>query len=277
MSKIRSMSNLQQRIIAGVIGAVFVVTAIILNRWSYFALFSLIMIVCLIELYNHLLTKEQVRDKWYGIIMGFIINTIVFLICAGYLSIVFLLTIPVLIMTAFILKLFHPEDTNPFRSLATTMLAQFYLVLPFSCLHFIAFGGVTAYRYYIVLGVLLMLWASDTGAYFFGKTMGKNKLFERVSPKKTWEGFFGGLITSGFIAFILSRYFTDISLANWIVMSVLIVVFGTLGDLVESLFKRSLQIKDSGSLIPGHGGFLDRFDGLFIALPFIAAYLALIV
>lgn len=102
-----------------------------------------------------------------------------------------------------------------------------------------------------------------------------HKLFERVSPKKTWEGWIGGLVLAYAVAWIVSGYFTNFNRTDWMVIAGLIVVTGTLGDLVESLFKRSIQIKDSGSLLPGHGGFLDRFDGLFISVPFVFTYLLL--
>lgn len=120
-----------------------------------------------------------------------------------------------------------------------------------------------------------MLWASDTGAYLAGRTFGKTKLFERHSPKKTWEGSFGGLIISGLAAFILSRFFPGIETWQWLISSVIIVVFGTYGDLTESMLKRSYHIKDSGNIMPGHGGFLDRFDGLLLAAPLVYLFLLL--
>jgi phosphatidate cytidylyltransferase len=121
-----------------------------------------------------------------------------------------------------------------------------------------------------------MLWASDTGAYLFGSKFGKTRLFERHSPKKSWEGFFGGMLTSVAVAFVISLYFSEISFLIWSGMAVLIVCFGTLGDLVESMLKRSLDVKDSGSFLPGHGGLLDRFDGLLIGAPVVYSYLYLI-
>jgi phosphatidate cytidylyltransferase len=121
------------------------------------------------------------------------------------------------------------------------------------------------------MGMLLLLWASDTGAYFAGVRFGRTKLFERVSPKKSWEGSIGGALASGLTAAILCYFFTDVNPVHWVLLAIIMVVAGTYGDLVESLFKRSIAIKDSGSAIPGHGGFLDRFDGLLISAPFVAA------
>ena len=160
-------------------------------------------------------------------------------------------------------------------NIAYTFLGIIYVALPFAliCVLSMVLGR---YSWQIVLGCLFLLWASDTGAYFAGTNFGKTKLFERVSPKKSWEGSIGGFILAMFIAYILSIYFEDIEGWKWYVIGAIIVIAGTYGDLVESLFKRSIKIKDSGSVIPGHGGFLDRFDGLLLSVPFIIAFLKLV-
>ena len=118
-----------------------------------------------------------------------------------------------------------------------------------------------------------MTWANDTGAYLIGSQIGRTKLFPRISPKKTWEGSAGGVLVTFLAGYLLSRIFSDISLVDWCVLAGIVSIFGSLGDLVESMLKRSLQIKDSGNLLPGHGGFLDRFDAFIFLLPFAAAYL----
>ncbi len=139
--------------------------------------------------------------------------------------------------------------------------------MPFALLNLAAFRTGT-YNFEIIFGCLFILWASDTGAYFAGTYLGKTKLFERISPKKSWEGFFGGALLALVFALGIAHYFQSLSTVQWLVVWGIIMVGGTFGDLVESLLKRSIAIKDSGSSIPGHGGFLDRFDGLFLAAPF---------
>ncbi len=131
------------------------------------------------------------------------------------------------------------------------------------------------YHPLIVIGILLLTWASDTGGYFAGTAFGKTKLFQSISPKKSWEGLIGGAILTLVIAYLISLFADFLPLWKWMVMGVITVVAGTYGDLVESLFKRSIKIKDSGQTLPGHGGFLDRFDALLLSLPFIAAFLKL--
>ena len=179
-------------------------------------------------------------------------------------------------MTTFILKLFDQSENKPFLGTAYTWLGIIYVALPFSLLHFIAFAKGT-YEFQIVLGCLLLHWAHDVGAYFVGVRFGKTKLFERLSPNKSWEGSAGGAFLTLLVVFIGSNWSTTLTVWQWVIIGVLVIVAGTLGDLVESQLKRSMQIKDSGRSIPGHGGFLDRFDGLLISTPFIAAFLKIIV
>ena len=118
-----------------------------------------------------------------------------------------------------------------------------------------------------------MTWMNDTAAYIVGSQIGKTPLFPRISPKKTWEGTLGGLAGTLILAFLLNEYFEELILRDWLILAILVGLFGSLGDLVESMLKRSFAIKDSGRLLPGHGGFLDRFDGFIFMLPFAAAYI----
>ncbi|HEY1061883.1 MAG TPA: phosphatidate cytidylyltransferase [Daejeonella sp.] len=164
---------------------------------------------------------------------------------------------------------------NPFHNIAYTIFGVIFAALPFC--FFYALGFMDGdYSWHLPLAFLIMLWASDTGAYLFGITLGKNRLFERHSPKKSWEGFAGGLLCSLLSAFVLSIYFTELLLFHWLIVSVIIVSSGTLGDLSESMLKRSLSTKDSGSFLPGHGGLLDRFDGLLLAAPLVFVYLTFV-
>ena len=121
-------------------------------------------------------------------------------------------------------------------------------------------------------GYFIITWAYDTGAYLYGRQFGKHKLFERISPKKTWEGTIGGSGIALLVALVLFFIVKDVNLFDWIALTIMILVFGTFGDLVESLIKRNLKIKDSGSVLPGHGGILDRFDSILISAPFVFLY-----
>lgn len=173
----------------------------------------------------------------------------------------------------FILELFRKKE-KPFENIALTFLGIFYVAVPFSLLHHIlTISG--SYSYEILFGCWFILWSNDSGAYLAGSAFGKNKLFPRVSPGKSWEGSIGGAVIAYVITWIISGWYISISRADWYVIATILIVIGTLGDLVESLYKRSLQVKDSGTLLPGHGGILDRFDSLLMAVPFVFTYLYL--
>jgi len=176
------------------------------------------------------------------------------------------------------------KNENPVNSWAYTMLSQMYIALPLSMVSVLAFSrqqgtSEVVYTYIIPLSVFILLWCSDTGAYCAGSLFGKHKLFPRVSPGKTWEGSIGGgvlaMVAAGLIGWLTKGTSNDIgmSLPGWIGMAVVVVIFGTWGDLVESLFKRTLGIKDSGNILPGHGGMLDRFDSSLMAIPATVLYL----
>lgn len=163
----------------------------------------------------------------------------------------------------------NPQDC--YKCSSFLFMSLIYIALPFSLLNTILFTNSGEYNPYPLLALFILLWSSDVGAYVFGMAFGQkngHKLFPSVSPKKSWEGFFGGLITS-LIAGITIYYtkITEFSLTLILSLSVTVFLAGVLGDLAESLFKRNFDVKDSGSIMPGHGGLLDRFDGALIAFP----------
>ncbi len=269
MFGLEKFSNLTQRVIAGIVGATLLISAVVFSYWSFVGVFTLIMFLSLAEFYNLLGRAGLEPLRVWGFVLAallwmFILQNYLFEkpFLQTYFWIFPCFTIP------FLHKLYEKNDAKPFQNIAITFLGVLYVALPWVL--FMQAGFLMGkYVYEIPLGVLFCLWASDTGAYFAGRKFGKRKLFERISPKKTWEGFIGGFLLSQAVALILAFYFTDIEVWRWWAIAVIIVIFGTWGDLVESMLKRCLQIKDSGSLIPGHGGFLDRFDGLLIAMPWI--------
>ena len=150
-----------------------------------------------------------------------------------------------------------------------------YVSVPLTLSNLLVFGnnGSDGYDYRIILGIFILVWINDSFAYISGILFGKHKLFKKISPKKTWEGFTGGLLFTLTGGYILSKFFHGIQTTDWIVIALLISVFGTYGDLTESMFKRNLDIKDSGNLIPGHGGILDRIDSLLFCIPVTLFYL----
>lgn len=155
---------------------------------------------------------------------------------------------------------------TPFPNIGMYFLAGFYLAIPFILLLIIANGE--SYYPNRVLGLLLLVWTNDTGAYLFGRKFGKTKLFERISPNKTWEGTIGGAFFALLVSWGLSHVIYDFTLLQWLTLSIVAAVGSNIGDLIESMLKRSVGVKDSGTIMPGHGGVLDRFDAFVFCLPF---------
>ena len=253
-------------------GALIIVGSALFGEWSYGVIFSLICILSQLEFYKLVGLDGMLPLKSFGTLVGFMIFSLTFMVQGGMLSSKYYFLILPFWSVIFLIKLYKKTEKKPFSNIAITFLCIIYVAIPFALLNVLVFHG-GSYSYQIIVGCLLILWASDTGAYFAGVRFGKRKLFERVSPKKSWEGSMGGAVLAFSMGFVISRYFTIIDTWQWAVITGIIVVAGTYGDLVESLFKRSIAIKDSGSSIPGHGGFLDRFDGLLISTPFITAFL----
>ena len=270
---INNYSNLGQRAITAVIGALVVVSASIYSDWTYFIVFATILGFAQMEFYKLTGLDGMLPLRSFGTFLGLMIFTLTFMIEKEQLPNEYLyLIFPIVSVTIFI-KLYRKTDKKPITGVAFTYLGIFYVAVPFSLLNLAVFSVDAVYHFEILIGCLLILWASDTGAYFAGTKFGKTKLFERVSPKKSWEGFLGGAFSAIAVAFVLSQYFQVIADWKWLVIAGIIIIAGTYGDLIESLFKRSIEIKDSGNGLPGHGGFMDRFDGLLLSAPFITAFL----
>jgi phosphatidate cytidylyltransferase len=265
-------NNLTQRIIAGLAGSAAIITAVCINEWTYCLVFSIICLFSLLEFYKLAGLDGVLPQKSFGTLCGVSIFILSFLIEMNLVSFRYYILIFPIVSCVYMIKLYKKFERKPFTNIAYTFLGIFYVAVPFSLLNIATFEG-GEYNYEVIFGCLFILWASDTGAYIAGTLFGKRKLFERISPKKSWEGFFGGAVLALAFAVGMAQFLHSLTLVQWIVTGVIIVVGGTFGDLVESLLKRSIEIKDSGNSIPGHGGFLDRFDGLLISAPFIVAYL----
>lgn len=182
-----------------------------------------------------------------------------------------------LLIYLLIRELYLKKD-NPLGNWAASTLSQIYVALPFALLNALAFHynkyeGTVTYNPILPLSLFVFIWLSDTGAYCVGSLIGKHRLFERISPKKSWEGSIGGGIFSIASSFVFAHFFPFMSVWEWVGLAMVTVIFGTWGDLVESLMKRQFGIKDSGNILPGHGGLLDRFDSALLAIPAAVVYL----
>ncbi len=193
--------------------------------------------------------------------------------------------IPYLITIIYLMVIeLYAKNADPIANWAYTMMSQLYIALPFSMLAVLAFqvqpDGTVVYNIVLPLSVFVFLWINDSGAYCCGSLLGRHKLFPRISPAKSWEGSIGGglfVLGAGALIWYLTEKYgmnvTQMNMVEWMGLGLIVAVFGTWGDLVESLFKRTLGIKDSGNILPGHGGMLDRFDSSLLAIPAAVVYL----
>lgn len=273
-SHLSRYDNFTQRIIVAILGAFLLIFCITNGPLTYFIIFFLICLLAMLEFYKLSGLDGMIPLKTWGSITGMTLFTTTYLVEMQLINYkVYYLFFPLLFFIFFI-KLFKKTDKKPFTNIAYTILGVIYVSVPFSLLNF-TICNQGSYNYNIILGLIFLIWSSDTGGYLVGSRFGKTKLFMRISPKKTWEGFFGGLIFSIITALLISYLTNQTDYLTWIIIAIIVVITSTFGDLVESLFKRSIDIKDSGNLLPGHGGMLDRFDGLLLSVPFIVPYMKL--
>jgi phosphatidate cytidylyltransferase len=278
------LNNFFRRTLTGAYIVIFIMGGFWLHPVSFFLAGLIILVGTQYEYYT-MIRNTGVRPQIVtGIITGVAAYTISTLIAARYIpEKFFLLLIPLIILITFI-ELYRKQD-KPFDSLAHTFFGVIYTALPFSMFSFSAFGheglnsmlphGNIIFSPGIVIGFFLLIWANDTGAYLSGMTLGKHKLFERISPKKTWEGFIGGIIIAAVTGWLLSGWLGVVGKTEWIVIALIVSISGTYGDLVESMLKRSIGVKDSGTILPGHGGFLDRFDSALLSFPLVYLFILL--
>lgn len=271
------MSSFVTRSITGIVVVITITASVLASRYSFILLLYVIHLFALIEFYK-LIAKGQFYPH---VKEGLFLSTVLFGGMAPLLTHqadVRILFINVISVAVICISELYKNPSGSFQNLALTFFGLFYITLPvifFECIAFLPFEE-EAYQSKIILGYFILLWTSDSGAYAVGSLLGKHKLFERVSPKKTWEGSIGGgLLTLG-VGYVISLWSITLTVYDWMVISLIIVVMGTYGDLFKSLLKRSANVKDSGNLLPGHGGFLDRFDSLIGSAPFVFGYLSVV-
>lgn len=265
---------MKDTLIRSITGFVFVfimMASVFWSQWSFIAIISIVNMLALSEFYI-LFEKDGINpQKITGIIFGTYMIWALPLSFAGIIGIEFVfLVIPVLYLL--FLKALYKEHQKAFLKVGITILGLTYISLALSLFTMLAFTS-GKYSYEIIAGCLILLWVYDSSAYMFGRLFGKRPLFKSISPNKSHEGAWGGALLAIIASFIISHFFFHaLDLWHWVVIAIIIIVTGTFGDLIESLLKRNMNIKDSGTLLPGHGGILDRFDALFFASPFIFTF-----
>ena len=261
------MTNLLKRATSGFIYAVLFITAILYSKESYIVLISLFGFISIREF--------LILLKFNNIIIYILFVGLIYLPFSSLDSSVLIDVLLVLSISGSIqllVNLFIKKKNYPSNTIQKIDISIRYLLLSFAFLILLPFinGG---YEVSVILSLIIFIWVNDSFAFFVGKNLGKRKLFESVSPKKTIEGFLGGVFFTLITAFLVSYFCDFLSLTNLIVISLIASILGTIGDLVESKFKRQANTKDSGTIMPGHGGILDRLDSLLFVAPFVYLYI----
>lgn len=271
------MNNFLKRILTGIVLILVMVSAVMYSQYTFQILFYFISLLGLLEFYK-LMTLDFVM---YRKIAGSVFSTILYitslLVLNGISEIkLLLITIPMAFLIL-VIELFLSSE-KPFVNLAIMFFGISYVTIP--CIVVIGIPQIpfekNSYNYLMMLGYMCIVWSSDSGAYAFGKLFGKHLLFQRISPKKTWEGSIGGACCALIIAYVASLLITELTLTNWMLIAIITIVIGTFGDLIKSLLKRKAHVKDSGTILPGHGGILDRFDSLLSSSLLVFCYLYII-
>lgn len=271
-------NNLIQRTITGIVFVAVLVGCILWSPISFSLLFTLIAALSVHE-FGHLMNVYNgvSMNKTITALGGAYLFMALGSFCIGATDARIFLPYLFLLIYLMITELYL-KRTNPLGNWAYSMLSQLYIALPFALLNILAYhnspeSSSVTYNPILPLSIFVFIWLSDTGAYCVGSLIGKHRLFERISPKKSWEGSIGGAVFSIASSLIFAHCYPFFSIGQWAGLAAVVVVFGTWGDLTESLMKRQLGIKDSGNILPGHGGMLDRFDSALMAIPAAVIYL----
>jgi len=259
------MNNFIKRALTGASVVLAVVASIVVHPYAFLGLFVIGTFLLIKELEDMLCKTRNTFLFVTSAVLGIGIFVMSFLFFYNGMPSKWMLLLIFPLWALFLFVLFNRFE-NPFRKVAYYLLIAIYISMPMFSLNILAFSE-GSYSPYLLLSFFIMVWVNDTGAYIVGVNFGKHRLFERISPKKSWEGFWGGLVLTVFVAYLLHDWVGQGSLVLWLVSGFMVSVFATLGDLVESMLKRSVNIKDSGKILPGHGGVLDRFDGALFAAP----------
>jgi phosphatidate cytidylyltransferase len=268
---------LVQRSLTGIAFAAIMLAGIVIHQYIFAVVFTFFLLFTLFEFYKISENIGYEPSIKIGLVCSFLLFVIFFLAASHVIPYRYIF-LSILIPLFTLLPDLFDKRKNGFKNSMITIAGIIYIALPYSLLSFIIYPGISAnseFYPWVLIGIFLIIWMYDSMAYVFGSMLGKHKICERISPKKSWEGLIGGAVFAIIMAIVNALFFHELSLLDWIVIAILIVVFGTSGDFFESKLKREAGVKDSGNILPGHGGMLDRFDTVLFAVPVIFVWITL--
>lgn len=275
------MKKLLVRIATGAGFAITLLASILYGKISFGVLFLLITLLSVNEFCNIVKKyKGTTFSPWLAVLGGGYLFIATFMVFHGVKANALTIYLPyIAVVTYIFIRQLFDTESKPLDNYAYFALSQIYVAAPLALLNILATVGAeegNTYNWLLPITIFFFIWCNDTGAFFVGCSIGRHKMFERISPKKTWEGFIGGAAVAIIAGVVMARFFDIMNLWQWIGMAAVVVAAGTLGDLVESSMKREIGIKDSSNILPGHGGMLDRFDSTLLTIPCAIIYLNLV-
>ncbi len=271
-----SKNKLKTRTITGLLYGIVFISSLILGELSSSLFFLTVMLIGVKEFYSLVKDEKTNPNVYLGMLISLGLFVTSFLYFKSFeLAKISFATTSFLVLVVFINELFRKEYSS-YHNIGITLMGVIYVSIPMSLTFFLSYNDAKQYEYMLLLSVFILIWMSDIGGYFAGVNFGKHKLLERISPKKSWEGVLGGFILCVISSVIISRFVTSLDLLEWVGLGVIICISSVIGDLIESMIKRTANVKDSGTILPGHGGILDRFDSALLVIPVVYIYTILI-
>ncbi len=267
------MKEFVKRALTGAVFAILVIGSILWSPWAFFVLMGCFVAIGLMEFVKLFPFEPKPAGTLIYYFLGMAVYVLVGLTGMNVLDFSNLLLVVLSFYVLIAVEIFR-QPRPSWMQIAAGFSALIYIAIPFgimNSLFWVANGNINFP--WILLALFILVWANDVFAYLVGSTMGRHKLYEKLSPKKTWEGSIGGFLFTLVFAWIFSRFASNLDVAHWLWLGVIVSVAANLGDLAESLLKRNAGVKDSGTVFPGHGGVLDRFDAVIFATPFVFFYL----
>lgn len=271
------MKELTIRTLTGSVFVGLMLAGTIIHPLVYAFVFGVLLFLVQFEFYKLVENSGYHPHKIVGLVLGIVLFFVCFAVAYNLLPVTYTLLFIPFITLIFLFEILR-INSQVLKNATITLAGFIYVAVPFCVMNFIVFSGFPGEPTFYpstLLGIFFIIWAYDSSAYLVGSKFGRHKIHKKISPNKTWEGFIAGMVVGVIMGIINAVLFQRLSVESWIAVAVIIILFGTLGDLFESKIKRELKVKDSGTIMPGHGGLLDRFDSLLFAIPFIFVWLVI--